>query len=296
MAEATDRKVCTGCGTDVTDKPRKKDAQGRYYCEACIAKAQAKAPAAAPAPSSNEDPAMAALFASGGGASRAMVPCPSCGVAIPESATVCTSCGFNISTGKSMRTRFTADKTVVDKKSDFKLPISWDVIAGIMLVLVIGTGLWAALHPVGLVAFYLALGLNSLVCYLMLMIIPFQDKQTGWGLFNVFWPAGVVVLVMLKMAPLAGVLSLAAPSLIWYYVFRVNWRDSLKRLYIAGFIGILALAGLFALHGPQRIAESLGMDPKEFDSDDSGPAPSKLQPAPSAPSTPSKGGAKRPST
>lgn len=290
MAEGSGQKVCTGCGLDVTDKPRQKDPQGRYFCQACAAKAQAaakspgtsKPQAAAPgkgAPIEVDDPAMAALFEASGKkkVGGGVVPCPSCGVGIAESAAICTSCGFNIATGKSLKTRFKVENVGggedTGPKTDFKLPISWDVVAGIMLGLILLSGVWAAVHPTGLIAFYIALGLNSVVCYIMLLVIPFQDKQNGWGLFNVGWPFAVYALGSAKMILPAALLVLIAPVAILYYVFAVNWRDSLKRLYIAGFVGVIMFAVIVGLHGKDRIAESFGIDPKELDSDSAETSP-----------------------
>src|SRR5262245_37233781 len=34
----TVEKICTFCGEDVSDKPRVKDARGRYYCKPCAAR------------------------------------------------------------------------------------------------------------------------------------------------------------------------------------------------------------------------------------------------------------------
>ncbi|MCA9299957.1 MAG: hypothetical protein KDA28_12870, partial [Phycisphaerales bacterium] len=37
----SDAKTCVKCGTDVSDKPRTKDKNGRYWCASCAKKAQA---------------------------------------------------------------------------------------------------------------------------------------------------------------------------------------------------------------------------------------------------------------
>lgn len=116
---AQPQKTCTICGLDCSNKPRTKDAQGRYVCKECFQRAQAahaaKQDAAKPKPG-GAVPAGAAR--SPGAASDAgdnafildiveppkvgegQKPCPSCGRGVNEGQVLCTSCGFNMKTGE----------------------------------------------------------------------------------------------------------------------------------------------------------------------------------------------------
>jgi hypothetical protein len=55
------------------------------------------------------------------------------------------------------------------------------------------------------------------------------------------------------------ILLLVLPFVMMYYVFSVNWRASLKRLYLAGFVGGLVCGGLASAYGPEKLAESIGV-------------------------------------
>lgn len=100
-------------------RPRTKDAQSRYTCRECFDALQRQAAArphqmaapAAPAAQAEvepaEDPAfMAALL--GGAADQAapaVRPCPECGHPLGHEVVVCTHCGFNTRTGRTLSTR-----------------------------------------------------------------------------------------------------------------------------------------------------------------------------------------------
>lgn len=116
MAEAT-AKVCTVCGLDVSNKPRVKDAAGRYMCQDCFNKAKATR-GAQTAPKAPPKPAPGALSADptdnsflldmGSKKSRAeqgTVPCPECGRALDPSSVLCIGCGLNLQTGKRLQVK-----------------------------------------------------------------------------------------------------------------------------------------------------------------------------------------------
>lgn len=120
--ESTAPKICTVCGLDCSNKPRAKDAQGRYVCKECMQRAQAaqvaKQDAGKPKAAAGGAPVVGAV----GGAARSagdqgdnafildiveppkvredQKPCPSCGKGINEGQVLCTSCGFNLKTGE----------------------------------------------------------------------------------------------------------------------------------------------------------------------------------------------------
>lgn len=104
-------KVCVICKQDCSGRPHVKDKQGRYACRACVEKKQAKT-AAAKAPQQPQtggtDPVMAKLVE--GSVAVKSTPCSQCSNPIPPDGIVCTNCGFNTETGKSMRTRVTVEE------------------------------------------------------------------------------------------------------------------------------------------------------------------------------------------
>lgn len=110
-------KICTVCGQDCSNKPRTKDAQGRYVCKECMQRAQsaqlAKQDAAKPKAAGAAGAAAGAAAAGDQGDNAFLLdiveapkvregqkPCPACGKGINEGAVLCTSCGFNLKTGE----------------------------------------------------------------------------------------------------------------------------------------------------------------------------------------------------
>jgi hypothetical protein len=109
-------KVCVQCGQDCSTKPRNKDSQGRYTCRDCydklLAAHNAKAAIAPAAPTipleePSEDGALAAILTDP--APALTESCPSCGSALRKSAVICTICGYNKQTGKTIRTGFSKE-------------------------------------------------------------------------------------------------------------------------------------------------------------------------------------------
>lgn len=100
-------KTCCKCEIDVSQAKRHKDAKGRYWCEACFAKAAAESKKAggtpegkAPAASGGATPAWLA-----GSMAVEGKRCTACSAAMPKDGVICTSCGHNSETGKAMGTR-----------------------------------------------------------------------------------------------------------------------------------------------------------------------------------------------
>ncbi len=141
-AAAAPSKICVVCGVDVADKPRVKDATGRYMCKACAEKQTAAKPATAVKPGSKPgaagapakpagakpasdkgpvpladgyDPVMAALVATS--AQATSQACPNCKGWVKEGQLLCTSCGFNLQEGKQVRTRVQKERAVKEKKA-----------------------------------------------------------------------------------------------------------------------------------------------------------------------------------
>lgn len=110
-------KICVACGEDCSNKPRTKDAKGRYYCQGCYERAKQRfaadrkaSVAAAPAPlgldglvggsrpSSLLDQLVEALPPP-----QASDHCSNCGYANPAGTVICTHCGFNAQTRRIVK-------------------------------------------------------------------------------------------------------------------------------------------------------------------------------------------------
>lgn len=128
-ASSTPAKVCLICGLDVADKPRVKDAQGRYTCKECLDRAQkakqaqqqAKSPAA-------RGPNAETGVASEGAVDNSFLldlgkpalkegqqPCPNCAKPMAQEAKICVNCGMNLQTGQRMHVQVM--KAPADKKA-----------------------------------------------------------------------------------------------------------------------------------------------------------------------------------
>ncbi len=306
----TQAKTCIVCQQDVSSKPRSKDAHGRYVCKECEAKAVATGAAKRASDSahaakteSKPEPLAAskppARSESKGGANAGGYdlfadvpqPCPSCSAPMKNNASVCTICGFNKETGQALRTRVSAEKGAKKPAGDFKLPVSWDIIAGAMAGLIVLAGVAACVTASAIIPFYIILSINGLISYVMTIVIPFQDSEQKWGAYNLLAPFGAVFFFAIG-SPIRGLLwAIAYPIAVLYYVFAVNYRASLRKVYLAGIGGSIFLVILVGLYGPEKIAESAGLDPKDFRSGDapvstpaSTPAPRSSTTTPTAPS------------
>ncbi|MCC5822066.1 MAG: hypothetical protein LAT64_11720 [Phycisphaerales bacterium] len=100
-------KVCVLCGKSCAGQPRIKNGKGQYAHRAC-----AEATRREPEPTPPEDDLMGALLddiepvlepAAGPNGLRA--GCPGCGRGVAAGAVICTGCGFNLQTGKGLKTK-----------------------------------------------------------------------------------------------------------------------------------------------------------------------------------------------
>ncbi len=124
MSDETATKACCKCGIDVSKAKRHKDAKSRYWCEPCFARAAEEAKAKADAKGGG---ASKGGGKTGSGATPAWLAgslavegkrCTACSAAMPTDGVICTSCGYNTETGKSLATRVVAaPKDKADKPS-----------------------------------------------------------------------------------------------------------------------------------------------------------------------------------
>lgn len=98
-------KTCIYCGVDCGDRPRVKDARGRYACRACAAAAPAAVePIDLTLPEPSDPPgADADIYAladpTPAAASPAPRSCPGCGAILTPDARICVGCGYDERTG-----------------------------------------------------------------------------------------------------------------------------------------------------------------------------------------------------
>jgi hypothetical protein len=127
MSSEVAGKTCCRCAIDVSSSKRHKDAKGRYWCEACFAKASAARERAATGTASGAvagetaGGAGAVAEAATAGAAESATPswlagslaiegkrCPSCSSPMPKTGVICTMCGHNAETGKAVSTHVLA--------------------------------------------------------------------------------------------------------------------------------------------------------------------------------------------
>jgi len=209
MAEAQGSapKTCTVCGTNVSGKPRVKDAQGRYMCKACFDKARAtkgaqehaakpKPEAAAkPVPLADEDNSFLLGIGSSSIASEGTAPCPECGRALTKNTIVCVGCGFNTQTGKRMQVKVTKERapkgeSAASGESMLKNP---HVLGLLTLCALGGLALLALVDPSLSAAYFVLLAVFSLVVHIWVVFAAWQDETIHGVLclvtffFGIFW-------------------------------------------------------------------------------------------------------------
>ncbi len=112
-------KFCTVCNDDVSDKPRTKDARGRYFCTACYEnaiRAKQQRRESTPLPKVHQTPAKPKRPVADAGepnvleqlldlepvAAAPPMICPSCRSQIAAGSVICTMCGHNLQTGAAV--------------------------------------------------------------------------------------------------------------------------------------------------------------------------------------------------
>lgn len=208
-------KECVFCGQSCAGQPRIKDAKGRYAHRAC-AEQQQQAKQAEP-----DNQAMYADDGFGDGmddlwddiepveqdVGGAVSGCPGCGNRLDPSVLVCVSCGFNVQSGKAMKTRTLDTKKSRNKPgTDSKAKEIGADIAGLGLKPVlpivgaavggaIGAMIWAALvYFTSFEMGYVAILVGALCGYGARM--GGGAETTGGGMIAGMMAAGVAVLAI----------------------------------------------------------------------------------------------------
>lgn len=270
-------KLCVVCGKDVAGKPRVKDAAGRYTC---VGDCQQKH---VESMKQSVVPAKGAGTASAGGASKsasvsaASVPrsdegsmlndlisqspmlkagkCEQCGSIMPQGGVICTRCGFNTKTGKSVRTAVFVDK---EKKTSKSAEAASEAGSKVMAVLrspiIFGSMIAIGLGVVGfvgvqvpeftLVAFSIV-GIVYLVSIIWGLIDACQEQEYTWaGLMIYHVIGGFIPFGILRFGSIIGFFAT-----VGYIVFVCD-RPVLKSMYIGSFLAFAGSAlGLYMSRG-----------------------------------------------
>ena len=179
------KKICVVCGKDVSDSPRVKDAQGRYVCQgACQATfaGKAKAPAA-PAPKV-ESSFMDQLISTSPMIST--TSCPTCNAPLPRDGVLCTRCGFNIQTGKAVKTKLIVEK---EKRSaggaDSSDGPKFEVLLAVSALVCVGIAAIGLMSPE---MFVLSFGVISAVgfgAWIWGIVVAFTTDERKWGIYGI---------------------------------------------------------------------------------------------------------------
>ncbi len=238
-SNAAPAKVCVSCQVDVTNAPRMKDPQGRYYCQACASKASKASPAkpisvVAPAVSGNQD-FMAKIIDEA--AEKASHVCPGCQHPIAPNAKLCTSCGFNIENGKRAQTRVERVAKESSVKSVGKLSDSpiyqffawgdWGL-ATVALVPLLLTAPLAFLDKDLFAIYGLVWAVVTIACTILTAIDAFRNAFSHglWILISVFIFSGLYV-------PIYGIFVSDSS--------RIKWLNVVNVVAFLGFMGIAFL-------------------------------------------------------
>ncbi|MBY0113301.1 MAG: hypothetical protein K2Y21_10795 [Phycisphaerales bacterium] len=237
-------KQCIICGEDCSNRARVKDADGRYACKSCAENATrqradakpAPRPAARPVPApvatpDDNDIDLSALASVETTATMTeSVPCRCCGRGVPDGTETCPFCDGNARTGKAAKSD--APKKPKPSGPRFQMPaLPFDVdINGSSLAVaaLVGFGALlglAQLSPIFYGIMGIALIVYALIFTACVIVIPFRDDQTTWGIINIVSSitgfGGILVLwyvLMVTERPwlkyMAGVMLLATVSLV----------------------------------------------------------------------------------
>jgi hypothetical protein len=198
-------KTCGICGEDCSNRPRTKDAKGRYFCKACyertqgngnVAKERIRAAAIAGASTNPLE-----MLLERQPAAPAMSACPACRSPMPVGSMVCVSCGYNMRTGAA---------TSVTVK---KVP-SAPVLGGWLMPLIVGGTLALAAIAGGLAARGSTAGMGMFAMSTILACATYYI----WLLMNA------------RNVPGAQFLIWAIPLYFVYYAYRVSDSRYLKAM------------------------------------------------------------------
>lgn len=151
------RKVCVLCGQDCSNRPRVRNARGRYYCKSCYEQAASQRAAMTPVPARPKQTGGLDLLgeivdqlAQPASPTAPARSCPACGGALDADAVICTNCGHNSKTGRSNATEVAAPVVVTSDDGSAHGRV-WPILIGSLSILLSCAALVVSLWVVGIV-------------------------------------------------------------------------------------------------------------------------------------------------
>jgi len=232
-------KSCSVCGMDVSNKPRVKDAQGRYLCKECFDKAKAAverrnatppAPAAKAGGKDQVDLADNSFLLDMGKkdsvSQSGTKPCPECARPLNPNATVCVGCGLNLETGKRLQVKVVKAKAEKGEK-------------GVKASKGAGSGLFANPHVVGIAVVLFFVGFAAMSFVSPAVMVPFTIVSIVFGLGVFIW----VLIEAFQDSVGAGVFCLICGFYQIYWVLVKCENTLLKWMWCANIIA--SVMGIF---------------------------------------------------
>ena len=239
-APASAAKICVACNADVSNAPRVKNPQGKYYCQECASKLQAgqqvqqprRVASASAAVAAASDDVMAKIIAEA--TAKTANLCPGCQHPYQAGARICTSCGMNFELGKKAQTKVMREVREQSVKSSggISQSVAYQFVAysdfGLAIVAGVPLLLTAPLFLIdkdlfGL--FSIVLVFTSLACLILTTIDAFKMSVVhGIGVLASFFV-------------FSGLYMLA-------YAFFITETPRLRWLNVVFLVGVLTAVGL----------------------------------------------------
>lgn len=234
-------KVCSRCGEDCSNKQRVKDAQGRYICADCVAKARQAKPASAPRPTGPVPPPIPKAAASedqsvlntliNESVEMHKHGCPNCHAPMKPTQMLCIKCGFNKERGKQMQTvvKKALQEKGIDDGALKRRRKRWFInnagpgvalLVALIAVAVLGTTYFMALNGAEemKLVFLVTHGVFGFITFIFVMITAFMDSVST-GFTMLFCWIGSAVIGTLRLGILGfGSLFLLCYVLYWVFV------------------------------------------------------------------------------
>lgn len=241
-------KICIICGEDCADRPRLKDSNGQYACQACVEAKKRRRTEPMPSAATVQKDAPVA----GDGIGFSMDdylgdvrpadanPCPKCGMGRPDDAVVCMRCGFNSESGRAISTRVSKEK-VKRARSAPRVSRGAVFLVVIAAMFALLPGMAFASKDAAMPMFFLGV-LWYLVAYFMMVSAAFYDDDKFWGWLGIlFW------------VPIAGTFCWLAFVLVYCTIG--GQRGTWKLNFWAAVFAIIAVATIIGTVHPSLLED-----------------------------------------
>lgn len=207
-------KSCVACGADVGGKPRVRDAQGRYRCKGmCETKPVTVAAVSAKAGAPPVDDLLTKLIDESP-ISKA-TPCPQCSTPMLPNSVLCTSCGFNTTTNKRVKTAIIREKEPKAPKpvagggrkyAAYSTDMPYFKALGMSAAVLVPIGIVGGMVPAASLAVLILLAVVGFALFVGTIVVAFREDQTMWGWIGIC-----------SIVPLVNVIA-SIPFLVYSYI------------------------------------------------------------------------------